>query len=88
MTARRPRQGAALLLLATLTIGACAAGSAPETAPPTTTTCQEDEACWDWKTMGNRSRGFHLDEIKPCSWSTGDSDVIVVNMNDGVPCRR
>lgn len=25
------------------------------------TTCQEDEACWDWRTMGNKQRGVCID---------------------------
>lgn len=25
--------------------------------------CQEDEACWDWRTMGNRQRGVCIDDV-------------------------
>lgn len=49
--------------------------------------CQEDEPCWDWRTMGNRSAGFHIDDIEPCPGQE-PGDVIVVNMNDGIPCKR
>lgn len=38
--------------------------------------------------MGNRARGFELSEIEPCPGAPSPRDIIVVNMNDGVPCRR
>lgn len=55
--------GRKLLAVAGLALvlgGACGSSSAerPQASPTTTTLCQEDEACWDWRTMGNRQRGI------------------------------
>lgn len=70
---------------------------------------EEDEPGWDFRTQGNRSGGFRLDQISECRFEDGrvipestepavavetqeatysPSDVIVVNMEHGIPCRR
>jgi hypothetical protein len=50
---------AALAVAAGIGVGVGQAVQAPSThGVKVTTTCQEDEACWDWRTMGNMRRGI------------------------------
>lgn len=55
----------AILLLATmLGIGAMVVGAmvgGMVATGPEAPACQEDEPCWDWRTMGNRTRGVCRD---------------------------
>jgi hypothetical protein len=67
-----PKVTAALAVVAALSIPstASAAGSSPR--------CVEDDACWTWSTMGNRSRGVVLTDgrrvvVRPCRFARLDA---------------
>lgn len=68
----RRRVLAAFAVAAALSAGAGSAAIGSRlTGPPAAhpgvssqaSSCQEDEACWDWRTMGNLQRGVCIDDV-------------------------
>jgi len=49
---------ALLALSILLGASACPAAPADKPAPTKTTRCEEDQPCWDCRTMGNKKCGF------------------------------
>jgi len=50
-----------LLLTLTILTGSAACAPIPAHLPPDTQTCTEDMECWDWRTMGDHTRGICME---------------------------
>lgn len=62
MSTRRFRRVAGVPVLCLALVGGSMAIAAAPSSGPQRSSCQEDEACWDWRTMGDHQRGVCIDD--------------------------